>query len=170
MRRRKPLVALAGLAVVVAAGVVVLWPRTAPERITRENYDRIRNGMSRAEVEAILGPPRDYSTGPLQYAGRSIQMFGGSRGTHRTGSYEPFATVGVQREVMERGRMEERSRDPQALPAATSNHCFFCWYVLTRGLAAGVDGGGGQIGNWTGRRPNYSGDLIQLSLSKMKGK
>ena len=44
MRRRTLLVALAGLAVVVAAGVVVLWPRPAPEQITRENYDRIRVG------------------------------------------------------------------------------------------------------------------------------
>jgi hypothetical protein len=35
MRRRTLLVALAGLAVVVAAGAVVVWPRA--ERITREN-------------------------------------------------------------------------------------------------------------------------------------
>jgi hypothetical protein len=95
-------VVLAVLAVVIAAGVgaILFWPRQS--RVTLENFDRITVGMSRAEVEAILGPPRDYSTGPLQYAGRSLQMFGGSRGTHRTGSYEPFATVGVQREVMER--------------------------------------------------------------------
>ena len=62
MRRRK-LIALAGLAVLVAAGAFVLWPR--PDRITRANYDRIRMGMSRAEVEAILGPPGDYTTGPV---------------------------------------------------------------------------------------------------------
>jgi outer membrane protein assembly factor BamE (lipoprotein component of BamABCDE complex) len=62
MRRRKLLLVLAGLAVAVAAGVVVLWPR--PERITREDYDRIRPGMTRAEVEAILGPPGDYRNGP----------------------------------------------------------------------------------------------------------
>jgi len=61
MRRRTLLVALAGLAVVVTAGTVVLWPR--PERITRANFHRIREGMSRAEVEAILGPPGDYRTG-----------------------------------------------------------------------------------------------------------
>jgi hypothetical protein len=59
------LVALAGLAV-VAAGVVVLWPRPAPERITRENYDRIRAGMTRAEIETILGPPGDYTTAPIE--------------------------------------------------------------------------------------------------------
>jgi organic radical activating enzyme len=31
-------------------------------------------------------------------------------------------------------RDEILARDPQALPGATSNHCFFCWYVLTQGI------------------------------------
>jgi hypothetical protein len=66
MRRRTLLVALAGLAVVVAAGVVVLWPRPA-SRITRENFDRICEGMSGPEVAAILGPPGDYRTAPTQF-------------------------------------------------------------------------------------------------------
>jgi hypothetical protein len=57
------LVALAGLAVVVAAGVVVLSQQNQPDRVTRENYDRIHDGMSRAEVEEILGSPGDYRTG-----------------------------------------------------------------------------------------------------------
>jgi hypothetical protein len=57
----KLLVALAGLAVVVAAGLVVLWPRG--DRVTRYYYDRIQIGMNRADVEAILGPPGDYRTG-----------------------------------------------------------------------------------------------------------
>jgi pyruvate-formate lyase-activating enzyme len=39
-------------------------------------------------------------------------------------------------------RDEILARDPAALPGATSNHCYFCWYVLTRGLANDVDGGG----------------------------
>jgi Radical SAM superfamily/Iron-sulfur cluster-binding domain len=30
-------------------------------------------------------------------------------------------------------RDEILARDPGALPAATSNHCYFCWYVLARG-------------------------------------
>jgi hypothetical protein len=63
MRRRTLLVALVGLAVVGAAGVVVLWLWPRPERVTRENYDRIQIGMGRREVEAILGPPGDYRTG-----------------------------------------------------------------------------------------------------------
>src|ERR1700722_7606055 len=62
MRRRKVLVTLVGLAV-VAVGAFVLWPRK--HRITRENYERIREGMSRAELEAILGPSGDYTTGPV---------------------------------------------------------------------------------------------------------
>jgi hypothetical protein len=61
MRRRTLLVALAGLAVMVAAGVGALWPR--PSRVTGENFDRIEKGMSRAEIEAVLGPPGDYRTG-----------------------------------------------------------------------------------------------------------
>jgi hypothetical protein len=48
----------------VAAGAFVLWPRST--RMTRENFDRIRDGMSRVEVEAVLGPPGDYRTGPQQ--------------------------------------------------------------------------------------------------------
>jgi organic radical activating enzyme len=63
-------------------------------------------------------------------------------------------------------RDEILERDPDALPGATSNHCFFCWYVLTRGLAEGVNGGGGQVGNWVGERANYAGELIQVGVKK----
>jgi radical SAM protein with 4Fe4S-binding SPASM domain len=66
-------------------------------------------------------------------------------------------------------REEILARDPDALPGKTSNHCFFCWYVLTRGLASGGGGGGGQIGNWTGARPNYQGDLIQIGVRLSRG-
>ena len=31
-------------------------------------------------------------------------------------------------------RDEILARDPDALPGATSNQCFFCWYLLTRGI------------------------------------
>ncbi|HEY2911055.1 MAG TPA: radical SAM protein [Gemmataceae bacterium] len=33
-------------------------------------------------------------------------------------------------------RDEVLKNDPNAFPAATSNHCFFCWYVLTKNLTA----------------------------------
>jgi hypothetical protein len=65
MRRRKLLVVLAGLAV-LALGGFVLWPQT--DRVTRENFGHIKEGMSRAEVEAILGPPGDYRSGPTNLA------------------------------------------------------------------------------------------------------
>jgi Radical SAM superfamily/Iron-sulfur cluster-binding domain/4Fe-4S single cluster domain len=60
------------------------------------------------------------------------------------------------------------ARDPASLPGQTTNHCFFCWYVLTRGLANGVNGGGGQVGAWTGPRPNQQGELISLGLPTKK--
>jgi hypothetical protein len=62
MRRRTLLVVLVGLAVVVAAGVVAVWLQSQPDRITQANFERIRDGMTRAEVAAILGPPGDFRT------------------------------------------------------------------------------------------------------------
>lgn len=70
----------------------------------------------------------------------------------------------VFREGLSAIRDEILERDPNSLPGATSNHCYFCWYVLTRGLANGVNGGGGQVGAWTGTRPNHAGELIQLNV------
>ncbi|MCX7664935.1 MAG: radical SAM protein [Gemmataceae bacterium] len=74
----------------------------------------------------------------------------------------------VFREGLTAIRDEILARDPEAFPKGTTNHCYFCWYVLTRGLASGVAGGGGQIGNWTGTKPNYAGitELIPLGLPK----
>jgi hypothetical protein len=56
MRKRKLrwVVGLA-LAVLIAAGTFTLWPK--PDEVPWENYKRIEIGMSRTEVEAILGPP-----------------------------------------------------------------------------------------------------------------
>jgi hypothetical protein len=65
MRSRKLrwVLVLAGLFVALAAGMVALWPRSF--QITEENCDQIREGLSRAEVEAILGaPPDDYRSAP----------------------------------------------------------------------------------------------------------
>ncbi len=70
----------------------------------------------------------------------------------------------VFREGLSSIRDEILARDPDAMPGATSNHCYFCWYVLTRGLASGVNGGGGQVGNWQGIRSNFTGELIQLGV------
>jgi hypothetical protein len=62
-RARRPLLlTLAATLLVTLVAVWLLWPRTA---ITRENAEKIRPGMTLAEVEAILGgPARDESTGP----------------------------------------------------------------------------------------------------------
>jgi hypothetical protein len=71
MRQQKLLVVLAGLAVVVAAGAVWLWPRVGQH--TRENYERIVSGMTPGDVEATLGPPGDYRTGPTQQSGPTVR-------------------------------------------------------------------------------------------------
>jgi hypothetical protein len=55
-------VALAVGLVLLGAFLGLAWPR--PSRVTAANFERIKEGMSRAEVEAILGPPGDYTTGP----------------------------------------------------------------------------------------------------------
>jgi pyruvate-formate lyase-activating enzyme len=68
----------------------------------------------------------------------------------------------VFREGLTAIRAEILASAPDALPGATSNHCYFCWYVLTRGLAAGANGGGGQVGNWTGTSANQTGELVQI--------
>lgn len=39
----------------------------------------------------------------------------------------------VFREGLTAIRDDILARDPAALPGATSNHCYFCWYVLTKG-------------------------------------
>jgi len=70
MQRRTLLVVLAGMAVVAAAGAVGLWSRA--DRITRVNFARLNTGMSRAEVEAVLGPPGDYTTSPPGDMGEEV--------------------------------------------------------------------------------------------------
>ncbi len=54
--------AVAGLAALAGAAMFALWPPTP--RVTQENFGRIKPGMTRTEVEAILGSPGDYRTEP----------------------------------------------------------------------------------------------------------
>ncbi len=74
-KRRAELLALGVALSVNAVGMLLLWvaprpepvpnsPAPPPPRVTRENLYRIKYGMTRAEVEAILGPPGDYTTPP----------------------------------------------------------------------------------------------------------
>jgi outer membrane protein assembly factor BamE (lipoprotein component of BamABCDE complex) len=55
MRRRYLLFGLLAAMIALVAGTCFLWPRTSA--ITEENYAKIRVGMTREEVEAVLGGP-----------------------------------------------------------------------------------------------------------------
>ena len=70
-----PLLTLSSLAVVGAVLVLFLWSR---ERVTRQNFGKIRVGMSMAELHQVLGPP-DYRVvqsglvnGPESYSTNSF--------------------------------------------------------------------------------------------------
>ena len=59
------LLTLAGLVVIALAEAVAIWPPLwlePPSPITQKNFDRIRIGMRRADVAAILGPDGDFKT------------------------------------------------------------------------------------------------------------
>jgi hypothetical protein len=84
MRRRKLIAAtarLAVLAVLAALTVLALFGafamRPPPNQITWVTFGRIREGMSRAEVEAILGPPGNYATGTTAFDGPTQSLSGG---------------------------------------------------------------------------------------------
>ena len=69
MRRRKLLVALA---VVLLVAVCVLPPRDT--QVIYENLCSVREGMTGAEVEAIVGTPGDFTTGPMGYHGTKLSL------------------------------------------------------------------------------------------------
>jgi hypothetical protein len=91
--RQKLLVVLLAELAVVLAGAVGMSPRT--EKVSWDNYDRVRKAVMKAwpaapgspprwyfdttreKVEAALGPPGDYRTGPTanvaQYAPAAVQ-------------------------------------------------------------------------------------------------
>ncbi len=48
----------------VLVGLTLAAFGSHPPQLTRENFDRVKTGMTRAEVDAILGPAGDYSTVP----------------------------------------------------------------------------------------------------------
>ena len=65
MRRRRLLLGSGALALLGLAGMLVVTQllRAGPA-ITPASYERIREGMTEAEVEAVLGgPPGDYTNG-----------------------------------------------------------------------------------------------------------
>ncbi len=83
--RRLLLLAVVAVAMALASGTWLLWPRTA---ITRENAAKIKEGMTLAEVEAILGGPARHDTtdsfcinpadfeGPINFDFRSGHEYG----------------------------------------------------------------------------------------------
>jgi hypothetical protein len=68
-RLRRGLVLAALVLATVGVGVAMLWPSTPrDDRITYENFRRIRPDTSWAELVALMGSPGDYSTGPTKVA------------------------------------------------------------------------------------------------------
>jgi hypothetical protein len=65
MTRKRLFLVLAALAALAVAGTAaVLWPRP---RVTKESYECVKLGMTRREVESIVGvPPGDYTGGPMR--------------------------------------------------------------------------------------------------------
>jgi hypothetical protein len=74
MRKRWWLIPLAVVLVVVGFLLPVLFP--SPSKVTGANCERIKEGMTRAEVDGILGgPPGDHRTRPpASHPGRGIVM------------------------------------------------------------------------------------------------
>jgi hypothetical protein len=86
MTRRTWLV-VAGAVVLVAISAALLMLRPNPNaRITWENFEYIHEGMSRAEAEAILGTPGDYTTAPME--GRNVTV---CLATSMPGAEVPFS-------------------------------------------------------------------------------
>jgi hypothetical protein len=74
---QKRIEALAVGLLVVGIAALLLWPEPPePDRVTQENFDRISDGMSRAEVEAILGPPGDSTSEPPSQLYPSLKSLG----------------------------------------------------------------------------------------------
>jgi hypothetical protein len=66
---RRRVEALTVALLVGAAFALVAWPGTPPVAdFTAESFHRIRVGMSRAEVGAVLGPTGNYRTGAVDDA------------------------------------------------------------------------------------------------------
>jgi hypothetical protein len=65
MPRWLPVVAVVSVALLLGVAARQVFYLPGNPRITEANFERIKPGMSRAEVEAILGPPGDYRTQPV---------------------------------------------------------------------------------------------------------
>jgi hypothetical protein len=61
---RKPLLAGLTFSLLLFGILLTLLLPPRASRVTRANYGRIEEGMSRAQVEEVLGGPGDYTTEP----------------------------------------------------------------------------------------------------------
>jgi hypothetical protein len=97
--RRFLFFSLAAAVVGLAVGVWLLWPCTA---ITRDNVAKIRKGMTRAEVEAILGGPArneendDEEGVPMRVMG----PWQGTKGNHFFSDFQEGEVLGVPRSTL----------------------------------------------------------------------
>ena len=74
MRRRRLLLGSGMVGLLCVPWLIVIWDAPPRPGITRRNYERIREGMTFAEVEAILGP-EGYQTKRLVIVGMEGTMF-----------------------------------------------------------------------------------------------
>jgi hypothetical protein len=101
LRKRKLFIVLAVLmAVLLVAVLVVLCSSPEPpSRITEENFERIKPGMTLTEVKAILGPPGNYaSPGVASRSGRLLHFGSAMDGTKRVEFWESdaaFVTIAL---------------------------------------------------------------------------
>jgi hypothetical protein len=65
MPRRLAITAIVAVTVFFGLTLWQVFYLPGNPRINGDNLHRVHLGMTRAEVEAILGPPGDYSTGPI---------------------------------------------------------------------------------------------------------
>ena len=65
---------LGSLVLLAIGGAVCLWLASGGGgKLSRANYERVRKGMSIAEVEAILGPPTQDLRNSVEFDGRRTQ-------------------------------------------------------------------------------------------------
>lgn len=66
VRRRLGWCGLALLLLAIPVGLILLLARATEPRVTRAKLELVREGMTRAEVEALIGvPPGDYASGTV---------------------------------------------------------------------------------------------------------
>jgi hypothetical protein len=118
MSRRRLLtgyVPLAGAAVLFSMWVVNY---TRHMQITLENYERIENGMTKLEVEAILGKP-DYAPGEGQEARKSTRFTMASAMMREAGHLWRSEDLGIYVRFDETGKVAGRMWEKHERQALT---------------------------------------------------